>query len=115
MVIEFLIPSIFPVYVSFIEGFTEVTDRRNEQIIIRRRLAGTSPRLSYELRQPMRCSDWKSWLQLTGSLANYNYSDHSDLDVHILLDFADINEDESIVKRALRKKIYMEFETRYKI
>ena len=40
-------------------------------------------------------------IQLTGSLANYNYSDHSDLDVHILLDFADINEDEAIVKRAL--------------
>ena len=40
-------------------------------------------------------------IQLTGSLANFNYNDHSDLDVHILLDFADINEDESIVKRAL--------------
>jgi len=46
-------------------------------------------------------------IQLTGSLANYNYSDHSDLDVHILLDFADINEDESIVKRALDGKRFI--------
>ena len=43
-------------------------------------------------------------IQLTGSLANFNYSDHSDLDVHILLDFANINKDESIVKRALDGK-----------
>jgi len=46
-------------------------------------------------------------IQLTGSLANYNYSDHSDLDVHILLDFADINEDEAIVKRALDGKRFI--------
>ena len=43
-------------------------------------------------------------IQLTGSLAN---SDHSDLDVHILLDFADVNEDESIVKRALDGKRFI--------
>ena len=46
-------------------------------------------------------------IQLTGSLANFNYNDHSDLDVHILLDFADINEDESIVKRALDGKRFI--------
>ena len=46
-------------------------------------------------------------VQLTGSLANFNYNDHSDLDVHILLDFADINEDESIVKRALDGKRFI--------
>ena len=46
-------------------------------------------------------------IQLTGSLANYNYNDHSDLDVHILLDFADINENESIVKRALDGKRFI--------
>ena len=46
-------------------------------------------------------------VQLTGSLANFNYSDHSDLDVHILLDFANINKDESIVKRALDGKRFI--------
>ena len=40
-------------------------------------------------------------IQLTGSLANYNYTKYSDLDVHILLDYADINEDEDLVKAAL--------------
>ena len=46
-------------------------------------------------------------VQLTGSLANYNYSEYSDLDVHILLDFADINKDEEIVKRALDGKSFI--------
>ena len=40
-------------------------------------------------------------IQLTGSLANYNYTPKSDLDVHILLDFKKIDEDEKLVKAAL--------------
>lgn len=40
-------------------------------------------------------------IQLTGSLANYNYTDKSDLDVHILIDFNDINYDDELVKKAL--------------
>ena len=46
-------------------------------------------------------------IQLTGSMSNFNYNDHSDLDVHLLLDFADINEDETIVKRALDGKRFI--------
>jgi len=46
-------------------------------------------------------------VQLTGSMSNFNYSDYSDLDVHLLLDFADINEDETIVKRALDGKRFI--------
>ena len=40
-------------------------------------------------------------IQLTGSLANYNYTPKSDLDVHILLDFKKIDEDVDLVKAAL--------------
>ena len=40
-------------------------------------------------------------IQLTGSSANYNYTPKSDLDVHILLDFKKIDEDEKLVKAAL--------------
>jgi len=40
-------------------------------------------------------------IQLTGSLANYNYTDYSDLDVHIIIDFKEINEDIELVKKAL--------------
>tara|TARA_R110002051_G_scaffold243278_1_gene303358 strand:- start:762 stop:1772 length:1011 start_codon:yes stop_codon:yes gene_type:complete len=46
-------------------------------------------------------------IQLTGSMSNFNYNDYSDLDVHLLLDFADINEDETIVKRALDGKRFL--------
>lgn len=46
-------------------------------------------------------------IQLTGSLANYNYTKYSDLDVHILLDYADLNEDEDLVKSALDGKRFV--------
>jgi len=36
---------------------------------------------------------------LTGSLANYNWSKFSDIDLHILMDFAEINENEGMVKK----------------
>jgi hypothetical protein len=34
---------------------------------------------------------------LTGSLANYNYNDESDLDVHIILDFSQISENKEFI------------------
>lgn len=40
-------------------------------------------------------------IQLTGSLANYNYSDKSDLDVHVLVDFNKIKSKREIVKAAV--------------
>lgn len=43
-------------------------------------------------------------IQITGSIANFNYSEYSDIDVHILLDFKDINTDEELVKRVLDAK-----------
>jgi predicted nucleotidyltransferase len=36
---------------------------------------------------------------VTGSIANYNWSKFSDIDLHILLDFAEINEDKEMVKK----------------
>ena len=41
---------------------------------------------------------------LTGSLANYNWSDYSDLDLHILVDFNDIDENEDLVREFFRGK-----------
>jgi len=41
---------------------------------------------------------------LTGSLANYNWSHSSDLDVHIILDFSEINEDAELVKQFFNLK-----------
>jgi len=39
-------------------------------------------------------------IQLTGSLANYNWTDKSDLDVHVLIDFTDIDDNIDLVKKA---------------
>ena len=37
-------------------------------------------------------------IRLTGSLANYNWSKYSDVDLHIVVDFAKIDEDTELVK-----------------
>jgi len=36
---------------------------------------------------------------LTGSLSNYNYSRYSDFDLHIVIDFRDVNTDTELVKK----------------
>jgi HAMP domain-containing protein len=41
---------------------------------------------------------------LTGSLANYNYTKYSDIDLHILLDFPEIDENEKLVEEFLMSK-----------
>jgi hypothetical protein len=40
-------------------------------------------------------------VQLTGSIANYTWTEYSDLDVHVILDFKSIGEDVELVKKAL--------------
>lgn len=40
-------------------------------------------------------------IQLTGSLANYNWTPSSDLDVHLIIDFSQINQDQDLVRKAL--------------
>lgn len=38
---------------------------------------------------------------LVGSMANYNYTSASDIDVHIIADFSEINEDVELVRKAI--------------
>ncbi len=38
-------------------------------------------------------------VRLTGSLANYNWSDYSDIDLHIVVDFTEIDEDTDLAKK----------------
>ena len=40
-------------------------------------------------------------IMLTGSLANYNWSEYSDFDLHIVFDFSQINDDVDLVKKYL--------------
>jgi len=37
-------------------------------------------------------------IRFTGSLANYNWSEYSDVDLHVVVDFSKINDDEELVK-----------------
>tara|TARA_Y100000034_G_scaffold135420_1_gene207272 strand:+ start:1800 stop:2786 length:987 start_codon:yes stop_codon:yes gene_type:complete len=44
---------------------------------------------------------------ITGSLAAYNWSKYSDVDLHLILDFEDIDENEDLVKEYLGGKIFV--------
>ncbi len=44
---------------------------------------------------------------LTGSLANYNYNKFSDLDVHVVVDFSEIDKNVELVKSAVDGKRFM--------
>ena len=46
-------------------------------------------------------------VQLTGSLANYNWNMDSDLDVHIIVDFAEVDENVELVRKALDGQRFM--------
>ena len=50
-----------------------------------------------DLKFPAKIQD----IQLTGSLANYNWTDKSDFDVHVLVDFSEIDDNIELVKRAV--------------
>lgn len=43
-------------------------------------------------------------ITLTGSLANYNYTSFSDIDLHIILDFVEIDENQNLVKDYMMTK-----------
>ena len=40
----------------------------------------------------------------TGSMANYNYTPMSDIDLHIILDYGDIDDNQELVGKLLRAK-----------
>lgn len=43
-------------------------------------------------------------IMITGSLANYNYSQYSDIDLHIIIDFNEVNDNVELVKEYLDSK-----------
>ena len=52
-------------------------------------------------------SDSVDDIQLTGSMANYNYTEFSDLDVHVLTDYSKLNDNADLVKQALDGKRFI--------
>lgn len=44
---------------------------------------------------------------LTGSIANYNYNADSDIDVHLIIDYSEINEDVELVEKAVDGERYV--------
>lgn len=58
-------------------------------------------RIAYDFYGSLKLTAQIKDIQLTGSLANYTWNNKSDLDVHILIDFSDIDDNKELVKKAL--------------
>ena len=67
---------------------------------VRKRLLKIAADFIKELDIPVDISD----ITFTGSLANFNYSKYSDIDLHLILDFAKIDENEELVRDFLLAK-----------
>ena len=50
---------------------------------------------SWEFEKPIKIYE----IIFTGSLANFNYSKYSDVDVHIIIEYSELNKDESLVEQ----------------
>jgi hypothetical protein len=67
---------------------------------VRNRLLEISDMFVKYLEIPLKIKD----IRLTGSLSNYNWSQYSDVDLHIIIDFDDVNADNSLVKKLFDAK-----------
>ena len=82
----------FDVKPSLVSGIWESNGRINKKV--RQNLLKLSNNFFKELEIDTEIKD----IVLTGSVANYNWSKYSDIDVHIVVDYKDINEDEEFVR-----------------
>lgn len=53
-------------------------------------------------------------IQFLGSMVNFNFNDESDIDVHIIIDFSDVNDDIDLVKKVVDGAKF-EWNTHHKI
>lgn len=67
---------------------------------VRKKLLEVADRFEKHLGVPVKVKD----VWLTGSAANYNWSPYSDIDLHLLLDFKKIDEDEELVRELMLAK-----------
>jgi len=82
----------FDIKPSLVDGIWESNGRINKKV--RHNLLKLSNNFFKELEIDTEIKD----VVLTGSVANYNWSKYSDIDVHIVVDYKDINEDAEFVR-----------------
>lgn len=62
-------------------------------------------RIAFDFFEGLRLGDVTVYdIVFTGSLANYNWSSYSDVDLHIIIDFREVNEDVELVRSFLNAK-----------
>ena len=71
---------------------------RQEGTILCPKVARRLEKIAYDFMEGLEVPAKVEDIRFTGSLANYNWSKYSDIDLHIVVDFAKIDEDVGLVK-----------------
>ena len=87
------------------EGYTYYNDKLNSKFWtneelderIRKKLLSIANDFYQETKLTLEIKD----ITLTGSLCNYNYNEYSDFDVHIIVDYSELEGDEKIISDAI--------------
>jgi hypothetical protein len=83
---------------------TEVWDIIEDEVVIKKDIKDQLIKIAMDFFLTLDVDNIFDTITLTGSMANFNYSEYSDFDVHILMDLSKINDDQELVKQLMMSK-----------
>jgi DNA-binding Lrp family transcriptional regulator len=83
---------------------TEVWDIIEDEVVIKKEIKDQLIKIAMDFFLTLDVDNIFDTITLTGSMANFNYSEYSDFDVHILMDLSKINDDQELVKQLMMSK-----------
>jgi len=82
----------------------DVWDIADEKVVINKEIKDQLIKIAMDFFLTLDVNEMFESITLTGSMANFNYSEYSDFDVHILMDFSKLNDDTDLVKKMMMSK-----------
>lgn len=82
----------------------DVWDIIDDKVKIKKEIKDQLIKIAMDFFLTLDVDDIFDTITLTGSMANFNYSEHSDFDVHVIMDLSKINDDKDLVKQLMMSK-----------
>jgi hypothetical protein len=82
----------------------DVWDISEDQVKLKKEIKDKLVKIAMDFFLTLDIDEIFDTITLTGSMANFNYSEYSDFDVHILMDLSKINDDKELVKQLMMSK-----------
>jgi DNA-binding Lrp family transcriptional regulator len=82
----------------------DVWDISEDQVKLKKEIKDKLVKIAMDFFLTLDIDEIFDTITLTGSMANFNYSEYSDFDVHVLMDLSKINDDKELVKQLMMSK-----------